>query len=174
MIVRKIFLLILILASLLGCVKDQFFNDDSDTSHRTNILNYPSNNNVLGSWVVMFYEDFENGSIIYKSEVESMGGMDVELKFMDDSTFCGFNTTNDVAGHYIQRDSSINIDVYGGSKVGQPKWGDMFSNIIHAHSIESFKRSNSQLKLYYNNHKNCVTLYPKRRAIVCNWTYSKN
>jgi hypothetical protein len=103
-----------------------------------------------------------------------MGGMDVELKFKYDSTFCGFNTTNEVAGHFIQRDSTITIDVYGGTKVGQPKWGNMFSDIVHSHSIESFRRSSTQLKLYYNNHKNCVTLYPERREIECKWTYTKN
>jgi hypothetical protein len=174
MIVRGILLLILVLVFLLGCVKDQFFEDEFDTNHRTNIENTSSNNNVIGSWVVVFYEDLENGSIIYKKDIESMGGMDVELKFKDDSTFCGFNTTNEIAGHFIQQDSTINIDVYGGTKVGQPKWGNMFSDIIHSHSIESFKRSSAQLKLYYNHHKNCVTLYKKRREIECKWTYSKN
>lgn len=171
---RKIFLIILILSSLIGCVKDQFsFKDENNTNHRTHTDNFPSDNNVLGSWVVMFYEDLENGTIIYKSEVESMD-LDVKLKFMDDSTFCGFNTTNEIAGHYTQQDSIIHIDGYGGSKVGQPEWGNMFSDIVEARSIGSFKRSSSQLKLYYNNHKNCITLYPVRRDIACYWTYSKN
>jgi hypothetical protein len=174
MMVRKILLLVLVLVFLLGCVKDQFFEYKSNTNHRNNIETSPLNNNVFGSWVVVFYKDLENGSIIYKNEVESMGGMDVELKFMDDSTFCGFNTTNEVAGHYIQLDSTINIDVYGGTKVGQPKWGNMFSDVVHSHSLQSFKRNSIQLELFYNNHKNSVTLYPTRREIVCKWTYSKN
>jgi hypothetical protein len=174
MIVRGLLSLILSLVFLLGCVKDQFFENGYSTNNRPNIENNISNNNITGSWVVGFYEDLENGSFIYKRDVESMGGMDVELKFMDDSTFCGFNTTNEVAGHFIQRDSAINIDVYGGTKVGQPEWGNMFSDVVHSHSIESFKRSTTQLILYYNNHKNCVTLYRKRREIVCKWTYSKN
>jgi hypothetical protein len=172
MIVRKILLLLLTLVFLIGCVKDQFYADESITNHRTNNDSNPSNNNILGSWVVVFYEDLENGFIIKKNDVDSWGGLDVELKFMDDSTFCGFNTTNEIAGHYILRDSTINIDVYGGTKVGQPKWGNMFSDIVHSHSIASFKRSSTQLKLYYNNHKNCVVLYPQRREIYCHWTYS--
>jgi hypothetical protein len=174
MIVREKILIILILFSFLGCVKDQYILDKPDTSSRSKFAHNASNNNVLGSWVVISYEDIENSSIIYKNEVESMGGMDVEIKFMDDSTFCGFNTTNEIAGHYIQKDSLINIDVYGGSKVGQPEWGNMFSDIVYSQSIESFKRGSGQLKLFYNHHKSFVTLYPKRSEIVCNWTYSKN
>jgi hypothetical protein len=170
MIVRKILRLLLILIFLLGCVKDQYYENEYNPNRRTNVESNISGNNVFGSWVVVYYEDLENGSIISKSDVESMGGMDVELKFMNDSTFCGFNTTNDIAGHYTIRKNTINIDVYGGTKVGQPEWGDMFSDIVY--SIESFTRINSQLKLYYNNHKNCVILYPKRRGIECNWTYS--
>lgn len=170
MIMRKILRLILIFVFLLGCVKDQYYENESNLNHRTNVESNISNNNVLGSWVVVSYENLENGSIINKSDVESMGGMDVELKFMDDSTLCGSNTTNDIAGHYKMQDTSIKIDVYGGTKVGQPEWGDMFSDIVY--SIESFIRINSQLILYYNNHKNCIILYPKRRGIECNWTYS--
>jgi hypothetical protein len=171
MIVRKILLLTLIVAFQLGCVKDQYYKDISNINHRTNVESNPLNNNVFGSWVVVLYEDLKNGSKISKNDVESGGGMDVELKFINDSTFCGFNTTNEIAGHYTLQDTTINIDVYGGTKVGQPEWGDMFSDIVY--SIESFIPVNGQLKLYYNNHKNCVILYPKRRGIDCIWTYSK-
>jgi hypothetical protein len=170
MIVRKIILFILTLVFLFGCINDQFYTNESDSRPHPNNNSNPSNNNVIGSWVVAFYEDLENGIIIKKSDVDSWDSLDVELKFMEDSTFCGFNTTNDIAGHYILKDSTINIDVYGGTKVGQPKWGNMFSDIVH--SFSSFSRSKSQLKLYYNNHKNCVVLYPVRREIYCHWTYS--
>jgi heat shock protein HslJ len=168
--VRKIFLPIIILVYLLGCVRDQFYDNESETNRRNHSGNNPTSNNVIGSWVVACYENLENGSVISKNDVPSMGGMDVELKFMNDGTFCGFNTTNEIAGHYTLRDFTIKIDVYGGTKVGQPEWGDMFSDIVY--SVESFRRTNSELKLYYNNNKNCVVLNPKRRGIECAWTYS--
>jgi hypothetical protein len=170
--VRKILLPILILVFVPGCIRDQFYENESDTNRRNNIENNPTSNNVIGCWVVVYYENLENGSVISKNDVQSMGGMDVELKFMNDGTFCGFNTTNEVAGHYTLQDFTIKIDVYGGTKVGQPEWGDMFSDIVY--TVESFRKINSQLKLYYNNNKNCVVLYPKRRGIECVWTYSNN
>ncbi|MDP4222896.1 MAG: hypothetical protein Q8868_06230 [Bacteroidota bacterium] len=170
---RKI-LPFLIFIILLGCVKDQISNDESDFINRRAGFNNSSNGNVYGNWIVAFYENLENGSIIKKSDVDSWGGLDVAIKFKDDSTFCGVNTSNEIAGHYTMQNSMINIDVYGGSKVGQPEWGNMFSELVYSHSITSFKKSNSQLKLFYNNNKNCVVLYPHRREIQCVWHYSGN
>jgi hypothetical protein len=172
MIVRKILFILLTLVLLISCVKDHFYAYESDSDHRTDNAVYPSDNNVLGSWVVAFYQDLQNGNIIRKNDVESWGGLDVKLKFMEDSTFCGLNTSNEVAGHYILKDSTIKIDVYGGTKVGQPEWGNMFSDIVHSHTLSSFTRNKSQLKLFYNNHKNCIVLYQYRREIYCRWTYS--
>jgi len=93
---------------------------------------------------------------------------------MDDSTFCGTNTSNIIAGHYTVQDSSFNIEVYGGTKMGQPKWGYMFSDVVHSHSFTYFKRSNTELILYYNTNKYCIVLYPLRRDIQCRWTYSND
>lgn len=169
---RKISLLLLTVVLVIGCAKDQFYSDESNTNRRNNRGINSASNNIEGSWVVVLYEDLENGFIIRKSDVDSGGGLDVAIKFMNDSSFCGFNTTNAIAGHYTVEDTIINIDVYGGTKIGQPEWGDMFSDIVY--SIESFKRIDSQLKLYYNNQKNCVILYPERRGLECNWTYSHN
>lgn len=171
MTMRKISLLLLTVVLVIGCAKDQFNSDESSTNRRNKGSNSASNN-IEGSWVVVLYEDLENGFIIRKSDVDSGGGLDVAIKFMNDSSFCGLNTTNEIAGHYTVEDTIINIDVYGGTKIGQPEWGDMFSDIVY--SIESFKRIDSQLKLYYNNQKNCVILYPERRGLECNWTYSHN
>lgn len=171
MIVRKILTTILLII-LFSCTKDQVYIDESNLDCRSNLLVDSSYNNVYGNWIVVYYENLESGSIISKSDVDSWGGMDIKIKFMDDSTFCGFNTTNEIAGHYFMHDSTLNINVYGGTKVGQPKWGDMFSDIVHSHLIKSFKRSNTKLKLYYNNNKNCVVLYPLRKNINCHFTYS--
>ena len=170
MIAKKILQLIIIQTLLVCCVKDQFFKYNYDSNHRADTETIPIYN-VFGSWVVLEYEDLENGSVITKTNAETFGGMDVEIKFLNDSTFCGFNTTNEIAGHYTMKDKSVRIDVYGGTKVGQPEWGNMFSDNVY--TIDSFERSSSQLRLFYNNHKNCITLYPKRREIICNWTYSK-
>jgi hypothetical protein len=183
--VKKILLLIWILSTLIGCVKDQLYVGSNSINHNSinhrrntnnnpsiNNINDTSINNINGSWVVMSYKNLENNSIIEKSDVESRHsywhGMDVALKFMD-STICGFNTTNDVFGHYILRDSTIKFDVYGDTRVGQPQWGNMFSDIVY--SIESFKCNETQLIFFYNNYKNSVTLYRLRQEIKCDFTW---
>jgi len=152
----------------MGCSKDQFswiYSDRNPRSQEGSI----SSLNVNGSWIVTAYENLETGKITLKTNENSGGGMDISIKFYD-NTFCGFNTTNEIEGHYILRDTSLKIDVYGGSKVGQPEWGNMFSDSIY--SIDSFQRTNSELKLFYNHHKNCVVLNHLRQDLVCTWTYS--
>jgi hypothetical protein len=163
-------LFFLILSILLSCRKDKFPISEIDNSNRRTNNSLPSLYDLTGNWIVVSYENLEDGSIITKSD-ENSRGLDVEIKFSDD-TFCGFNTTNDIAGHFSHQDSTIKIDVYGGSKVGQPKWGNMFSDVVY--SIESVRRSNSQIRLFYNSHKNCIVLNSLRKDIVCHWTYSKN
>ena len=155
---------------LFGCVKDQFYVENNGLTRRTSNSNSLPINNINGSWIVVYYNNLENHSIITKNDVDSWKGMDVVLKFAD-STFCGQNTTNEVAGHYKLQDSTIKIDVYGGTKMGQPLWGNMFSDNVY--SLKSFKVNDTELRFYYNNHKNCVTLYKLRRGITCHWTYSK-
>ncbi len=135
-------------------------------------LDTQSNNPLFGSWEVVFYEDLEHDSITSKDDVDSWGGMDVQIKFMDDSTFCGGNTTNDIAGHYTITDSSFDIDVYGGTKVGQPVWGNIFSDIVYSHSFTDFKRSDTELKLFYNDNKNCIVLFQLDTEITCRRSYS--
>ncbi len=114
--------LILSFSILSSCTKDQLHSDD--------LIDLQSNNNVYGSWVVVSYNNLESDSKINKGDVDSWDGMDVEIKFMDDSTFCGRNTSNSVAGHYTIHESSFDIDVYGGTKVSQPEWGNMFSDVL--------------------------------------------
>ena len=158
--------LILSLSIISGCTKDQVNSDE--------LIDPQSCNNVYGNWVVVSYENLGSGSIIKKGDVDSWGGMDIEIKFMDDSTFCGSNTSNSIAGHYTMPDSSFDIDVYGGTKVGQPDWGNMFSDVVYSHSFTYFKRSNTELRLFYNNNIDCIVLYPSSKEIDCRWTYSND
>ncbi|RKY46869.1 MAG: hypothetical protein DRP86_08485 [Candidatus Neomarinimicrobiota bacterium] len=131
----------------------------------------PSGIKVYGSWVVTSYHDLTNDSIIEKKDVDSWG-MDVKIKFMRDSTFCGFCTNNEIAGHYTLADSCFNIDVYGGSKVGQPEWGDLFSDIALSHSFTCYKRNNKELRLYYDDNNKYVLLNLLDTDIRCTITYS--
>lgn len=116
----------------------------------------PSIQTINGKWVVVSYQDYTpKGPIIRKSDVESWNGMDVILTFTGDSIF-GRNTTNIVSGKFTVSGRDFHILYFGGTKIGQPEWGNMFSDVVY--TLETFKISSNQLRLYYNENKNSVNL----------------
>ena len=155
---------------LFGCAQDNFLPEEGNIYRRSDIESVVPDN-VYGNWIVVSFVNNETGTTIVKGDVDTWGGLDVEIRFMNDSTFCGVNTTNSVCGHYTMSDSLLNIDVYGGTKVGQPEWGNMFSDVVY--SISSFRRSKTELRIYYDNGKRYIELAPLRREVPCAWTYSK-
>src|SRR5664280_446768 len=98
--------------------------------------------NINGTWKVVSYEDFQKASVTVKNDVDSLYGQ------------C---TTNTISGKYTIAGRYISIDSYGGTKIGQPVWGNMFSNIVYL--IRSFEINEHQLRFFYNNSENSVTLH---------------
>jgi heat shock protein HslJ len=145
---KTISILFCILLLVSGCERAPENRDFSDD---------PSIPNISGTWVVVSYEDFVNNSVIKKSDVDSWNGMDVILTFTKDSLY-GRNTTNSVTGNFTLSDRTIHIIRYGGTKLGQPEWGNMFSDVVHG--LQTFKINENQLRFFYNNNKNSVTLKP--------------
>ncbi len=146
---KTIFVLFSVLLLAYSCERDHGNRDFEDD---------PSIQNISGTWVVRSYEDYTfNNPVIRKSDVDSWNGMDVILSFTSDS-FYGRNTTNDVSGNFKISGRTIHVTSYGGSKVGQPQWGNMFSDIVY--DLESFKMNRNQLRFFYNENKNSVTLVP--------------
>lgn len=141
---KKIFFLFWIITINASCEKSQvdrnFFDD-------------PLIKNIDGTWVVVSYESTNDS--ITKNDVESWNGMDVILTFTKDSLY-GRNTTNSVKGSYTINNRNINIISYGGTKVGQPAWGNMFSDAVYKFS--SFKINSTQLRFFYNDNMCSVTL----------------
>ena len=111
--------------------------------------------NINGKWKVISYEDFEKGTITVKTDVDSWNGLDVILTFADDSLW-GYCTTNSMTGKYTLAGRYIHIISYGGTKIAQPAWGNMFSKIIY--DIESFEVNEHQLRLFYDDSQKSVTL----------------
>jgi hypothetical protein len=120
-----------------------------------NFRDDPSILNINGKWKVVSYEDFEKGSVTVKNDVDSWNGMDVILTFAD-STFYGQNTANIVSGKYTLAGRYIDIISYGGTKIGQPVWGSMFSDIVY--QLRTFEINEHQLRFYYNDSEKSVTL----------------
>jgi len=143
-IILKIFLCIFIFNT--GCDKDRIndsFNDDSSVA------------NINGKWKVVSYEDYKKSSITVKSDVDSWNGMDVIISFADDSIW-GFCTTNSISGKYTLIGRYIHIISYGGTKIEQPEWGNMFSSVIN--DVDSFEINKHQLRLYYDDSAKSITL----------------
>lgn len=142
---KKIILIIGIVIFSISCEKDLVTRDIDDDASITAIK---------GTWIVVSYEDYEKNSVIKKTDVDSWNGLDVILTFTTDSLY-GTNTTNSVSGIFTISERTIHVISYGGTKVGQPEWGNMFSDCVHI--LESYRINNNQLRFYYNNSKNSVT-----------------
>lgn len=145
---KRLILVFWIIAISVSCEKSQVdrnFDDD------------PSIKNIDGTWVVVSYESLKN-PITRKNDVESWNGMDVILTFTKDSLY-GRNTTNSIMGSYALNNRNIQIIRYGGTKMGQPTWGNMFSDAVF--KLDSFKINPTQLRLYYDDNMNSMTLRRK-------------
>jgi hypothetical protein len=143
---KKLSLILCIFIVSVSCDKDRInenFQDDTSIQ------------NINGTWKVVSYEDFEKASVTVKNDVDSWNGMDVILTFANDSLY-GQCTTNSISGNYTLAGRYINIDSYGGTKIGQPVWGNMFTDIVYL--IRSFEINEHQLRFYYDNSEKSVTL----------------
>jgi hypothetical protein len=120
-----------------------------------NFQDDPSIPNINGKWKVVSYENFEKSTITVKTDVDSWNGLDVILTFADDSIW-GYCTTNSLTGKYSLSGRNIHIITYGGTKIAQPAWGDMFSKIIY--DLESFEVNEHQLRFFYDDSQKSVTL----------------
>jgi hypothetical protein len=144
---KKILLVaISVLIFTVGCDKDKIdenFMDDTSIP------------NINGKWKVVSYEDFEKNSITVKNDVDSWNGMDVILTFANDSLW-GYCTTNAMTGRYSLAGREIHIISYGGTKIGQPEWGNMFTKVIY--EVESYAINDHKLRLYYDDANKSVTM----------------
>jgi hypothetical protein len=144
---KKLFTIIISLFVFnISCEKekaDHNFRDDSSVS------------NINGKWKVVSYEDYERGSKTIKTDVDSWNGMDVIMTFSNDSIW-GYCTTNFMTGKYSLAGRYLHIKSYGGTKIGQPAWGNLWSDIIY--DVQTFAVNEHQLRLYYDDSQKSVTL----------------
>jgi hypothetical protein len=143
---RKILLIIAgILIIAVSCDKEKVNKDFQDDE---------SIQNINGKWKIVSYEDYEKSSITVKNDVDSWNGMDVIITFASDSLY-GYCTTNYMTGKYSLSGRNIHIISYGGTKIGQPEWGNMFLKVVY--DLESFEVNKHQLRFYYDDSEKSVT-----------------
>ncbi|MFH2143745.1 MAG: hypothetical protein ABIJ97_15075 [Bacteroidota bacterium] len=152
----KIFSLILgtfiLLYAFSGCdkediyIQDGFYDDSSIKS-------------IEGTWKIISYQDFVNDTSVYKHDIGS-DSLDVIISFEDKmfkNILSGTNTTNSISGEYKYKSKrEIKIKFIVTTLISEPEWGQMFSAI--SSQIKEFKINSAQLRFYYNNQNNSVTL----------------
>jgi hypothetical protein len=111
--------------------------------------------NIDGKWKVVSYEDYEKASVTVKNDVDSWNGLDVTITFATDSLW-GYCTTNTMFGKYNLAGRYFSITSYATTKIGEPAWGNMFTDVIN--QLRSFKINEHQLRFYYDNEEKSVTL----------------
>ena len=126
--------ILILLLTLAACKKD-------NTTTTTDTLN--------GKWKLVKYHNLTNGTI--ESEPSNIS-RSIIIEFSDDGingNMNGQTVTNSVGGEYeLLQDNKMKTLSFGGTKIGEPNWGNKFWEAIHAAS--SFERQNNRLYIQFN------------------------
>jgi hypothetical protein len=137
------------------------FSCDEDHLETSSFYDNPTVNSIAGTWKVVSYENYNGNNIITKTNENSMNGADVIISLNDTDTphqIWGVNTTNQITGTFecAAENRSFRIINLGSTYVNQPEWGNLFSDAIL--KVTAYKVNEQQLRLYYNNMGNSITL----------------
>ena len=128
----KINYILLLLLILGACNKD---NTTTDT--------------LNGTWKLLKYHNLTTGTS--ESEPSNIS-RSIIIEFSDNSikgNMNGHTVTNTVGGEYeLLQDNKMKTLSFGGTKVGEPNWGDKFWDAIHAAS--SYRRQSDKLYIHFN------------------------
>ncbi len=130
----KINYILILLFSLTACNKD-------NTTTTSDTLN--------GKWKLVKYYNLTTGTI--ESEPSNIS-RSIILELSDNriqGNISGHTVTNSVSGEYeLLKDNKMKTLSFGGTKIGEPNWGDKFWDAIHATS--SYERQSDKLYIYFN------------------------
>jgi hypothetical protein len=130
----KINYILILLLSLAACNKD-------NTATTSDTLN--------GKWKLVKYHNLTTGTI--ESEPTNIS-RSIILEFSDNGikgNMNGHTVTNSVSGEYeLLPGYKLKTLSFGGTKIGEPNWGDKFWNAIHAAS--SYERQSDKLYIHFN------------------------
>jgi hypothetical protein len=132
---KKIVTYILVLLfALSACSKDTTMTTGNSLNGRWKLIKYynlttgtsePEPSNISRSIIITFKDDQVNGNME------------------------GHTVTNAVEGQYeLSNGNKMRTISFGGTKVGEPAWGNKFWDAIHAAS--SYERSGNTLHIFYN------------------------
>lgn len=137
------------------------FSCEEDRLETSSFFDNTNLSSIAGTWKVVSFEDYKDNTVITKTTENSMNGADVLITFNDTDTpfrFWGVNTTNQISGTFAYSPAERTLQVLSldSTEINQPEWGDRFSEAIH--KVRSYKINEQQLRLYYNNRENSITL----------------
>ena len=126
--------ILILLFTLAACKKD-------NATTTTTSLN--------GKWKLVKYHNLVNG--ISESEPSSIS-RSIIIEFSDNEIngkMNGQTVTNSIFGKYeLLQENKMKILSFGGTKIGEPNWGNKFWEAIHKAS--SFERQNNKLYIRFN------------------------
>jgi hypothetical protein len=102
-----------------------------------------------GKWKLIKYYNLTVGT----SEFEPIDiSRSIVIDFSDNGSkgkMDGYTVTNSVSGEYeLLIDNKMKTLSFGGTKVGEPNWGNKFWSAIH--SASSYERKSNKLHIYFN------------------------
>ena len=131
---NKLNYILILLLTLAACNKD-------NTTTPIESLN--------GKWKMIKYHNLTNGTI--ESEPSNIS-RSIIIEFSDDGingNMNGQTVTNLVSGKYeLLQDNKMKTLSFGGTKIGEPNWGNKFWEAIHTAS--SFENQNDKLYIHFN------------------------
>jgi hypothetical protein len=103
-----------------------------------------------GKWKLIKYYNLTVGT----SEFEPTNiSRSIVIDFSDNGSkgkMDGYTVTNSVSGEYeLLIDNKMKTLSFGGTKVGEPNWGNKFWSAIH--SASSYERKGNKLHIYFNS-----------------------
>ena len=108
-----------------------------------------STGTLNGKWKLIKYSNLTVGT----SESEPTNiSRSIIIEFFDNGSkgkIDGHTVTNSVSGEYeLLVDNKIKTLSFGGTKVGEPNWGNKFWNAIQ--SASSYEQQSNKLNIYFN------------------------
>jgi hypothetical protein len=145
------FIYIMILLSVVT-----FFNNACNKDET--VLSY----DIKGDWKVTSFVDYTTATVINKTDDNTWNQFnngDITVSFIENDqtsgVISGRKVTNSFSGNYtIDSKGVIKINNIFQTEINEPEWGRMFDSIVKA---ESFEIRNDQLKIFYNQRKNCIS-----------------
>ncbi|EZH74089.1 hypothetical protein ATO12_14535 [Aquimarina atlantica] len=108
-----------------------------------------------GTWELISYKNLVTGEITTKPVDLDFN---VILKF-DDTSNPNKVTSNQFLGEYTYNSfSSFKLNSYYLTEIYEPEWGASIYEIVQKDEILEYTIKNSELKIYYNNGNNVITL----------------